>query len=264
MDDTRCHGPLTRTVEDAALHLDLVVGPHRLDPNSLPHPGLSYCEVLERCPKRLRFAFSPDLGYGVVQSDVAERVAEAALVFEKLGHSVESLSGGPPEPGRDWGLIGAFELLGLLGPLLPKHEGEFGRAFLHGVKQGARMTPERYAEFRRRRQELGRWCAEVFESYDLLLTPSVPFDAPPAKGPLPAEVEGRPQPAANVGSFSMPFNLSWHPAASVRAGLSRAGLPVGLQIVGPRHRDDLVLQTARAYERARPWADDWPEPASTR
>jgi aspartyl-tRNA(Asn)/glutamyl-tRNA(Gln) amidotransferase subunit A len=71
-------------------------------------------------------------------------------------------------------------------------------------------------------------------------------------------VEGRKQPAANVGSFTMPFNLSWHPAATVRAGLSRAGLPVGLQIVAPRHRDDLVLQAAYAFEKAHPWADHWP------
>jgi aspartyl-tRNA(Asn)/glutamyl-tRNA(Gln) amidotransferase subunit A len=63
---------------------------------------------------------------------------------------------------------------------------------------------------------------------------------------------------ASVGSFTIPFNLSWHPAATVRAGFSRAGLPAGLQIVGPRHRDDLVLQAAWTYEQARPWAGDWP------
>ena len=71
-------------------------------------------------------------------------------------------------------------------------------------------------------------------------------------------MEGKRQPEANVGSFTMPFNLSWHPAATVRCGFSRAGLPVGLQIVGPRHRDDLVLQAAYAFEQARPWAHDWP------
>jgi len=61
-----------------------------------------------------------------------------------------------------------------------------------------------------------------------------------------------------VASFTIPFNLSWHPAATVRAGFSQAGLPVGLQIVGPRHRDDLVLQAAFAFEQARPWRNDWP------
>jgi aspartyl-tRNA(Asn)/glutamyl-tRNA(Gln) amidotransferase subunit A len=61
-----------------------------------------------------------------------------------------------------------------------------------------------------------------------------------------------------VAYFTIPFNLSWNPAATVRAGFSRAGLPVGMQIVGPQHRDDLVLRAARAFERERPWAIDWP------
>lgn len=62
-----------------------------------------------------------------------------------------------------------------------------------------------------------------------------------------------------VASFTVPFNLSLHPAATVRVGFSRAGLPVGMQIVGPRHRDDLVRQVARAFECERPWHPDWAE-----
>jgi aspartyl-tRNA(Asn)/glutamyl-tRNA(Gln) amidotransferase subunit A len=63
---------------------------------------------------------------------------------------------------------------------------------------------------------------------------------------------------AGVAAFTIPFNLSWHPAATVRAGLSRTGLPIGMQIVGPRHRDDLVLRAARDFERERPWHPQWP------
>lgn len=259
MDDTAVHGPLTRTVEDAALHLDAVVGAHPLDPNSLPHPGFSYRERLRDLPRNLRFGFSSDLGYAVVQSDVAETVARAARVFEELGHSVDPLRDGPPEPGEDWGLSGAFELLARLNPLLPEREADFGRGFLRGIQMGRLMDAERWGLFRRRREELNRWCAATFSRFDLILTPTVPYDPPPARGPLRTEVEGRRQPAANVGSFTMPFNLSWHPAATVRAGLSKAGLPIGLQIVGPRHRDDLVLQASWAFEQARPWADTWPK-----
>lgn len=258
MDDTAVVGPLTRTVEDAALHLDLVVGAHALDPNSLPHPGLSYREILPRLPAGLRIGFSPDLGYAVVQSDVADAVGEAVPTFETLGHHVELLRGGPPEPGRDWGLMGVFQLLGELDEYLPHREHEIGRSLLANIKLGTQMTPQRFAHYRQRRELLNRWCAEVFDQYDLLVTPTVPYDPPAAKGPLRAEVEGRKQPDANVGSFTMPFNQSWHPAATVRCGFSKAGLPVGLQIVGPRHRDDLVLQAAWAFEQARPWAHDWP------
>jgi aspartyl-tRNA(Asn)/glutamyl-tRNA(Gln) amidotransferase subunit A len=258
MDDTSGHGPLTRSVEDAALHLDAVAGPHPLDPNSLPHPGISYRDRLRDLPSGLRFGYSPDLGYAAVQSDVAEVAYDASRAFLELGHPLEEVAGGPPEPGHDWGMVGAFEALARLAPLLPEHEHEFGRAFIEGIKTGRRMTPERWGEAKRRREELNRWCAEIFERFDILLTPTVPYDPPAAKGPFPSEVEGRRQPWGSVGSFTMPFNLSWHPAATVRAGFSRAGLPVGLQIVGPRHRDDLVLQAAFAFEQARPWRDDWP------
>jgi len=98
--DTATHGPLTRTVEDAALHLDLVCGEHPLDPQSLPHPGTSYRATLRDLPSGLRIGFSPDLGYAVVQRDVANVVGEAAQVFEQLGHHVELVSGGPPDAGR--------------------------------------------------------------------------------------------------------------------------------------------------------------------
>jgi aspartyl-tRNA(Asn)/glutamyl-tRNA(Gln) amidotransferase subunit A len=152
-----------------------------------------------------------------------------------------------------------WDMYGALAPLLAQHEEEFGRAFIAGVKTARKMTPELWSDMRKRREELSRWCAQVFDEVDLLLTPTVPYDAPPAKGPFPDEIDGRKQPMAGVASFTIPFNLSWHPAATVRAGFSRAGLPVGLQIVGPRHRDDLVLQAAYAFERARPWADRWPD-----
>jgi len=258
MDDTSVYGPLTRTVEDATLHMDAAVGPHPLDPNSLPHPGVSYREILRNLPSGLRIGYSPDLGYSVVQSDIAEVVEDAAREFERMGHHFHEVKQGLNEFGHDWGMVGAFELLGALGHLLPERETDFGRGFIRGVKAGGAMTPELWANIRRRRAELNLWCAELFEDYDLLLTPTVPFDAPPAKGPFPEETEGRKQPLAGVASFTIPFNLSWHPAATVRAGLSNAGLPAGLQIVGPRHRDDLVLQAAWAYERERPWAQEWP------
>jgi len=257
--DTSVVGPLTRTVEDAAIHLDAVVGPHPLDPKSLPHPGLRYRDVLRDLPSGLRIGFSRDLGFGVVQSDVEAVVADAAQVFAELGHSVEEISGGPPELGRQWGLINAFEAAGKLGHLIPEHEQEFGRSFIHGVKAGFNMTPEIWWNGQTARQKLVEWCAEVFGEYDLLLTPTTFADPPPARGPLPTEVEGKPAPWGSSGAFTIPFNLSWHPAASVRAGFSRAGLPVGLQIVAPRHRDDRVLQAGWAFEQARPWADDWPE-----
>ncbi len=257
--DTAVAGPLTKSVADAALQLDVTCGPHPLDPNSLPAPGVSYVEALaEELPAGTRFGFSPDLGSAVVQSDVAAVVEDAAHAFERAGHRLVPIAGGPPPLGAAWGLLGSFQLLARLGKYLPEREKDFGRAFLRGVLAGRDMTPERFGEINRQRNELNAWCADVFSRVDFLVTPTVPFDPPPAKGPFPSEIEGRKLPPAAVASFTIPFNLSWHPAATLRAGLSRRGLPVGLQIVGPRHREDLVLRAALCFERERPWHPQWP------
>jgi aspartyl-tRNA(Asn)/glutamyl-tRNA(Gln) amidotransferase subunit A len=256
---TSVYGPLTKTVEDAALFMDQVVGVSAHDPFSLPHPGISYLDTVRRVfPSGLRVGYSPDLGYAVVQSDVAAAVDEAVRVFEKLGHRLVPITGGPPQLGREWALLGLFENAGRLHELLPEQEARFGRGFIAAVKMAWQMNPEIWGKQAQMRARLNDWCAELFEHVDLLVTPTVPYDPPPARGPFPEETEGRKQILAGVGSFTIPFNLSWNPAATVRVGLSRAQLPIGMQIVGPRHRDDLVLHAARAFERERPWHPMWP------
>ncbi|MGH7789082.1 MAG: amidase, partial [Candidatus Binatia bacterium] len=257
---TAVYGPLTKTVEDAALVLDQVAGIDELDPTSLPRPDFSYLErVRAALPSGLRIGFSPDLGYGVVQSDVAAAVEDATRVFSALGHRVTPVSGGPPEAGRAWGLLGAFIMGTHLDAHLSGREHLLGRGLMSGVELARReMNMPLFAHLAGLRAGIVRWCASVFEECDLLLTPTVPFDPYPAPGPYPTEIEGRSLPWSNVGSFTIPFNLSWHPAATVRIGLSRRGLPMGMQIVAPRQRDDLALQAARAFERERPWHPHWP------
>jgi aspartyl-tRNA(Asn)/glutamyl-tRNA(Gln) amidotransferase subunit A len=258
-DDKSVAGPLTKTVADAALVLDVTAGPSPCDPNSLPAPGVSYVAALaEALPPGTRFGWSPDLGYAVVQSDVAALAEDAAHAFEKLGHRLVPIAGGPPELGREWGLLGSFELRSHLAAFLPERRGELGRGLLQGLDLAETIDARAWGEMARKRTELNAWCAKAFEQVDFLLTPTVPYDPPPAKGPFPRETEGRRQRPAGVAAFTIPFNWSWHPAATVRAGLSRAGLPAGLQIVAPRHRDDLVLRAALAYERERPWHPRWP------
>jgi Asp-tRNA(Asn)/Glu-tRNA(Gln) amidotransferase A subunit family amidase len=255
---TAVYGPLTKTVADAALFLDQVVGAAACDPYSLPHPRFSYAATLDALPSGLRIGFSPDLGYAVVQSDVAAAVEEGVRTFERLGHAVVGIAGGPPEPGRAWGLLGAFLLGSRLRDTLQGREDLVGRGLLSGFRMTESMSQAQWTALGKLRVELNAWCGDIFDRCDLLVTPTVPFDPYPAPGPYPAEVEGRALNWSNVGSFTIPFNLSWHPAATVRIGLSRAGLPMGMQLVAPRHRDDLALQAARAFERERPWHPHWP------
>jgi aspartyl-tRNA(Asn)/glutamyl-tRNA(Gln) amidotransferase subunit A len=256
--NTSVYGPLTKTVEDAALFLDVVAGPSDDDPTSLPAPGLRYQDEVNRALEPLRIAVSPDLGYAAVQSDIAAVVEDAARVFERGGHRLSALSGGPPQLGAEWSSLMYLDLAGIHAPWFAERHGDITRALAQGIRDATRIDPAGWDAMRRRRAELNQWCAALFRSYDLLLLPTVSFDPPPSRGPFPTETEGKPQPPAAAGALTIPFNMSGHPAATVRAGTSRAGLPVGMQIVGRRFRDDLVLRAARTFERERPWHPEWP------
>jgi aspartyl-tRNA(Asn)/glutamyl-tRNA(Gln) amidotransferase subunit A len=256
---TVSYGPLTKTVEDGALFLDVVAGYDAHDPTSLPNPGLSYRDVVGRAlDRKLRIGYSADLGYAVVQSDVAAAVEDAMRVFERLGHEVRPIRGGPPEMNGEWGILSAFEIGASVSALRPAHDAEFGRSLVETWHYTESMSQKLWATMMEKRAGIAEWCASVFADVDVLITPTVPYDPPLARGPFPTETEGRSQITASVASFTIPFNLSWNPAATVRAGLSRVGLPIGLHIVGPHHRDDLVLQVARAFERERPAHPAWP------
>jgi aspartyl-tRNA(Asn)/glutamyl-tRNA(Gln) amidotransferase subunit A len=258
--DTTNVGPLTKTVGDAALFLDQVVGASHYDENSLPHPGYSYVQKLaEPLPRPLRIAFSLDWGYGRVQKDVADAVRAGVRVFEQLGHAITVLDDGPPTMAADWAYLNNVEFYLQLQHLLPEREEDFGRAFIGGAQQAAQPSPESLEMMVKRRALLNQWCASVFLEHDLLITPTMPYDGYPARGPYPTEIDGEPVHHAGPALFTIPFNLSFHPAATLRVGMSSRGLPLGMQIVGHRHRDDLVLQAAFAFEQVRPWHPHWPE-----
>ncbi len=256
--DVSVLGPLTRTVRDAAMYMDAVVGYHPADPDSLPHPGISYQAVLERLPKKLRIAFHPDFNQ-LIQRDVAREVAKAASTFKDLGHQVDEIDDEVPQTSEAWMRLSGTQGLAMLHEYFEKYRDQFGRAFLSGTETAARITWQHYGKAYRQRAAFNRWLEGIFARYDLLVTPTLPTEAFGAKGPPPSEINGTPlrDPLGAI-VFTYPINLSGHPAASVRAGFTDAGLPCGLQIVAERHREDLVLQASYAYEQARPW-NKWPE-----
>jgi aspartyl-tRNA(Asn)/glutamyl-tRNA(Gln) amidotransferase subunit A len=257
--DTAVLGPLTRTVRDAALYLDATVGYHPADPDSLPHPGVSYAAMLDRLPRKLRIAFHPDFGE-LVQRDVAREVARAVDVFKALGHEVSVIDDRIPDVGRDWQRVGATQGYAMLHDMIEENRGDFGRGYLSGLEAANHISWRHYGIAYRHRHELNEWCRRIFARFDLLMTPTLPTEAFAAKGPPPSEIDGKPvRDVMAVVAFTFPFNMSGHPASSVRAGLTDGGLPAGLQIVAERYREDLVLQASFAYEQARPWQDQWPE-----
>ena len=256
--DTSVLGALTRTVRDAAIHLDLAAGYHPSDPDSIPAPEISYAANLERMPKKLRIAFHPHFGR-IVQHDVAREVEKAVGAFKDMGHEITVLDDTPVDLSRAWQRVGGTQALATLHDWIEKHREDFGRAYLSGVEAASNITWKHYGAAYRERAQFNQWCERVFGRFDLLLTPTLPIEAFPAKGPHPSEINGIPVDVMGTVVFTHPFNMSGHPAASVRAGFTDAGLPCGLQIVAERYREDLVLQASYAYEQARPWNDKWPE-----
>ena len=251
-------GPITRTVSDAALYLDCVAGSHPSDPDALPSPGRSFLKSLENMPKNLRIAFSPTLGYARVQKDVMRQVEEAVRCFEKLGHQVEIWKGKLPDVAEAWSRLSNCEIYAQLHKDFEQNRQEMGRTLVMSLDHARTVSLADQIEAQKVRTELNQIMESLFEQFQLLLTPTMPTEAFGAKGPPPSEVDGHPIPLLGAVAFTYPFNLSGHPAASIPAGLTENGLPAGLQIIGPRHRDDLVLQASYAYEKMRPWNDQWP------
>ena len=254
--DTAVYGPLTRSVRDAALLLDVMAGPDDRDRNTLPPIDFSYRERVEQPLPRLRVAFNRTLGVTRVQPDVMREVEAAVGVFRELGHDVEENEDTIPETGGWWAKVSAWNRLSTEWDNYATRHDDFSPAYRESLDRAVDTDPPDMGRFTLLRQEIVNWTAELFGHYDLLLTPTLPTEAFVAEGPAPLELDGEPfSPIA----FTYPFNFSGHPAASVRAGLTDAGLPCGLQIVAPRFRDDLVLQASAAYEEARPWAGEWPQ-----
>ena len=253
--DTICRGPLTRSVADAALFMDAVVGYDPLDPDSLPHPGHSYLDRLDDPPRGVRVAYSPTLGYARVDPDVRREVeAGVAVLGKALGVQVDVISDRVTDAGLAWAMLNCFEQHAKLAPVLEQHRDEWGRGYLRGVDQGGRLGAKDIGQHQRERLRVLDDVARIFTRYDLLLTPTVPTTAFPAEGPMPAVIDGAAlESPLHAVAFSYPFNLTGHPACTVPVGLGDDGLPVGLQIVADRHQDHLLLRAARTLELARPF-----------
>jgi aspartyl-tRNA(Asn)/glutamyl-tRNA(Gln) amidotransferase subunit A len=242
-------GPMTRSAADAALLLDVVSGADPRDPWALAPTG-SAIRALDAGVAGLRIAVSPTLGYVDVHPQVAAAFAEAVRVFGELGAEVEEADPGFADP------VAAFETLWFSGAAKSiEHLGAEQRAQMDpGLvaisEQGARASALDYLAAMAVRNDLGTLMGEFHTRYDLLLTPTLPIPAFEAGVEVPA---GWPSERwTSWTPFTYPFNMTQQPAASVPCGFAE-GLPVGLQIVGPRHADNAVLAAAHAYQQATDW-----------
>jgi aspartyl-tRNA(Asn)/glutamyl-tRNA(Gln) amidotransferase subunit A len=256
---TSVHGPIVRSVRDAARYLDATAGPSLTDPTSLPKPEIPFEDrvVSGEATERLRgkrAAWSSTLGYAGTDPEVEKLTHDAALALvDEAGLELVDIPIEMPKPGVAWGLLSSLNMGAFHLDFEREHLDELDDVHRAGVEMMMNLRPSGLYKAIRRRHELMLASARVFSDIDVLLTPTTPTTAFQAEGTLTGTVAGR---AVNLmglsAAFTAPFNMTGQPAASIPAGLVD-GLPVALQVVAARHGDDLCLGAGALMERLRPW-----------
>jgi aspartyl-tRNA(Asn)/glutamyl-tRNA(Gln) amidotransferase subunit A len=251
-------GPMTRTVEDAALMMNACAGPDERDQYSLPAAGTDYVKALKGSLKGLRIGWSPDLGFAkVVDPEVEATCAKAARRFRDLGAKVDEARLGWPSPKAAWEAVFCGGIATRMAPYLDRPN-DIDPGLLPIIQDAVKWPASRYVQAWFDRLTWYDHVRRYFDTHDLLLTPTIA--TPPFKVGLdnPPDIAGRPVEAYDWIPFTYPFNLTGNPAASVPCGFTKDGLPIGLQIVGRRFDDVTVLRAAAGFEKLAPWADRKP------
>jgi Asp-tRNA(Asn)/Glu-tRNA(Gln) amidotransferase A subunit family amidase len=267
-------GPLARSVADAALMLGAMSGPDDRDPYSLPADGADYMAATRRSVAGLRIAWSPDLGVFPIEPEVARVTSEAVRAFEVAGARVEEVRVGfkrsqeelcgawmRQSAVRSAEAVDGFKRDGI--DLLGSHRDQISPEFAANLELGWAQSAMDYRRDDVIRTEVLDALQDVFDRYDLLVCPTLaalPVDNATDGNTLgPAEIQGQRVDRLLGWCLTYPFNFTGHPAASIPAGLSADGLPVGLHIAGRRFADETVIAASAAFEQVRPWAATYPQ-----
>ncbi len=260
-------GPITRTVEDAALALTALSGYDPRDPYSLDEQ-VDFAAALRGSVEGWRIAYSPNFDVYPVDGRVAETVASAVRAFEEAGATVEEVSLGIQRDQRElsdlwcrlvmWPNIETLEGFKANGlDLIGDHRDDFPPEYLRWVDEAYTWGLPDLARDHQMRTEIYDAIQAVFADYDLLVTPTVAdvavknTDDGNTVGPRQINgVEVDPLIGWCMTYFT---NFSGHPSASIPAGLTEEGLPVGMQLIGKRHADADLLTASAVFEQLRPW-----------
>jgi amidase len=253
------HGPLARTVRDAALLLSVFAGPDERDPQSLPVTGDDFARAAEGGVRGLRVAWSPDLGYAAVDAEVRRITEGAAKTIAGLGCTMEEAHPGFDDPKQLFIDLTAPYRAAAMEPHVEKWRDQMDPAIISRLDSASAMSAVDFEKAQHRRTALWQILARFFERHDLLVTPTTSVPAFPLGRSFPEAIAGKKlELPIEWFPFTYPFNITGHPAISVPAGWTAEGLPVGLQIVGRRFADATVLRAAAAFEAAAPWAERRP------
>ena len=248
-------GPLSRTVRDTALLLQVLAGPDSRDPNTMTDTPPDYRSALEGGVNGWRIAWSADLGYAAVDPEVAAITRAAAQVFQQLGANVEEATPeieGDPFPAFST-VFGTASYTSYQS-LYPERRDELTHYVRSTFDSASKLSAADLSQALAYVDRHKRRFADFFNDYDLLLTPAMAVTAFPI-GEHPTSIAGRDvEPWWGYLPFTFPINMSGQTASSVPCGFSAAGLPVGLHIVGPAGAEGRVLRAMAAFEEAQPWA----------
>ena len=251
-------GPLTRTVDDAALLMSVLAGPDPRDRHSLPAGDVDWLGATRGGIRGLRVAFSADWGYLAVDPEVREIAARAADVFAgELGCEVKQADPGWDDPFvHFWSLVFNDTDLTGMRAMVEQYGSQMSPHLVDLIMQP--WTAEQFTDAVMARKRLVNTMWRFMGDYDLLLTPTLAVPPFPVDIQGPEKIEGRMVPPTAWLGFTLPINMTGQPAASVPAGFTAAGTPVGLQVIGRHLADADVLRASAAFEQAAPWADRWP------
>ena len=246
-------GPITRTVGDAALTLSIISGPDTRDMTAWNCPAVDFCADLDKGVRGLRIAWSPRLGYiDAVDAEIEFAARKSAAVLAEQGAILEEAD---PKLERAGDIIRVLWFAGarsIVDAVPEAMRSGMDPGFLECAERGRDISATEYLTAYSARADLYRAMLDFHSRYDLLMTPMMPITAfevgriAPERGPYGKDW-------LDWSPYTYPFNLTQQPAASVPCGLSSDGLPIGVQIVGARGADALVLQAARAIEKAQPF-----------
>ena len=256
---TSVHGPIVRTVRDAARYLDATAGPTPTDPTSLPAPPVPFEDLVAsgEATERLRgkrAAWTSTLGYAGTDPEVEKVAHDAAMsLVAEAGLELVDVRVEMPKPGVAWGLLSSLNTAAFHLDFESQHLDELDEVHRAGVELMMNLRPGGLYKAIRRRHELMVASARIWSDVDVLLTPTTPTTAFRAEGTLSGTVAGREVNLMGLSAaFTAPFNMTGQPAASIPVGLVD-GLPAALQVVAARHGDDLCLGAGALLERLRPW-----------
>jgi amidase/aspartyl-tRNA(Asn)/glutamyl-tRNA(Gln) amidotransferase subunit A len=264
-------GPITRTVEDAAIALNVLAGQDTRDPFSIIDPAVDFTAATRRPVRGLKIAYSPNLDIFPVDRGVAETVDRAVRIFEEAGAHVEHVKLGIKRSHKEltdaWASLymllnlQAFENMKRDGiDLLGQSRKDFPPQYLEWVERAKQLSGLDFFRCQAVRSEIYNALQGVLNNFDLLVTPTTacpPVDnAKDGNTVGPSSINGVEIDPLVGWAMTYFVNFSGHPAASVPAGLSN-GLPIGMQIIGRRNADSDVLAASAAFERLRPWHDNY-------